>query len=66
MKKFIMGYGSCIGWYSSFTSCGSKKADGKSFGKFIATDTVFRPFEYTNEKNDEFVGIDVDNSCCSC
>ena len=25
----------------------------------IATDTVFRPFEYTNEKN-EFVGIDVD------
>lgn len=25
----------------------------------VATDTVFRPFEYTNEKN-EFVGIDVD------
>lgn len=25
----------------------------------IATDTVFKPFEYTNEKN-EFVGIDVD------
>lgn len=25
----------------------------------IATDTVFKPFEYTNENN-EFVGIDVD------
>lgn len=25
----------------------------------VATDTVFKPFEYTNEKN-EFVGIDVD------
>jgi len=25
----------------------------------IVTDTVFKPFEYTNEKN-EFVGIDVD------
>ncbi len=25
----------------------------------VATDTVFRPFEYTNDKN-EFVGIDVD------
>lgn len=36
----------------------SKKATG---GKvwIVATDTVFRPFEYTNEKN-EFVGIDVD------
>lgn len=25
----------------------------------VATDTVFKPFEYTNENN-EFVGIDVD------
>ena len=25
----------------------------------IATDTVFKPFEYTDENN-EFVGIDVD------
>lgn len=36
---------------------GSKEATGKKW--IIATDTVFRPFEYTNEKN-EFVGIDVD------
>ena len=36
-------------------------ADGDTAGKtwVIATDTVFRPFEYTNEDN-EFVGIDVD------
>ncbi|HKM05008.1 MAG TPA: transporter substrate-binding domain-containing protein [Lachnospiraceae bacterium] len=39
--------------------CGSKdeKNDGKKW--VVATDTVFKPFEYTNEKN-EFVGIDVD------
>ena len=36
--------------------CGSK-ASGKKW--IIATDTVFKPFEYTNENN-EFVGIDVD------
>ncbi|MGN1314822.1 MAG: transporter substrate-binding domain-containing protein [Lachnospiraceae bacterium] len=36
-------------------------ADTNKEGKtwIIATDTVFKPFEYTNEKN-EFVGIDVD------
>lgn len=36
--------------------CGSK-ADSKKW--IIATDTVFKPFEYTNANN-EFVGIDVD------
>ena len=37
------------------------KTDGASSDKtwVVATDTVFKPFEYTNEKN-EFVGIDVD------
>ncbi|MBP5448947.1 MAG: transporter substrate-binding domain-containing protein [Spirochaetales bacterium] len=41
-----------------FVSCKSNKTDsGKVWT--IATDTVFRPFEYTNENN-EFVGIDVD------
>lgn len=35
-----------------------EKASGEKVW-IIATDTVFRPFEYTNEKN-EFVGIDVD------
>lgn len=49
----------------SLTGCGStnekQEAGGSSNGKtwIIATDTVFKPFEYTNEKN-EFVGIDVD------
>lgn len=41
---------------------GKKKADKAGAGGkkwIIATDTVFRPFEYTNEKN-QFVGIDVD------
>ncbi len=39
----------------SMTACGGAK--GKKY--VIATDTVFRPFEFTNEKG-EFVGIDVD------
>ena len=53
--------------------CGSSNTDSKTAGSsastsadsgsgkewVIATDTVFKPFEYTNEKN-EFVGIDVD------
>lgn len=59
----------------SLTGCGSKKTEESSSKAvetskasesttsdktwIIATDTVFKPFEYTNEKN-EFVGIDVD------
>ncbi len=48
--------------------CGSSDFSGSSFGGtgssdekiwVIATDTAFRPFEYTDENN-EFVGIDVD------
>lgn len=46
------------------TGCGTK--DKKDTNKaasdkkwIVATDTVFKPFEYTNENND-FVGIDVD------
>ena len=38
------------------TGCG-KSASGQKW--IISTDTVFKPFEYTNDKN-EFVGIDVD------
>jgi polar amino acid transport system substrate-binding protein len=43
------------------TGCSSKnnKKDAGVKTWIIATDTVFKPFEYTNEKN-EFVGIDVD------
>jgi polar amino acid transport system substrate-binding protein len=40
----------------SFSSC-KKSESGKVW--IIATDTVFRPFEYTDEDN-KFVGIDVD------
>lgn len=47
-----------------FASCGKsedKKNDGKAEGKtwVIATDTVFKPFEYTDASGN-FVGIDVD------
>lgn len=51
-----------------FAGCGTKEStDVKDGGVtkpatktwIVATDTVFKPFEYTNEKN-EFVGIDVD------
>ena len=40
---------------------GNKEKAAEAGGKvwIVATDTVFRPFEYTNEKN-QFVGIDVD------
>ena len=40
---------------------GNKEKAAGAGGKvwIVATDTVFRPFEYTNEKN-QFVGIDVD------
>lgn len=42
----------------SFAACG-KETDTSTKKWVIATDTVFKPFEYTNEKG-EFVGIDVD------
>lgn len=38
---------------------GNKEKSSEEKVWIVATDTVFRPFEYTNEKN-EFVGIDVD------
>ena len=41
-----------------FAGGNKEKASGEKVW-IVATDTVFRPFEYTNEKN-EFVGIDVD------
>ena len=42
-----------------FTGCSKKEKSAEKKVWIVATDTVFRPFEYTNEKN-EFVGIDVD------
>ena len=44
----------------SLAACGSKSApaaDGKKW--IIASDTVFKPFEYTDASGN-FVGIDVD------
>lgn len=38
------------------TGCGKSSSSQKWI---VSTDTVFKPFEYTNDKN-EFVGIDVD------
>ena len=42
-------------------SCSKKSNKAAKGGKtwIVATDTAFRPFEYTNDKN-QFVGIDVD------
>lgn len=60
MKRFISAVLALAVAASVFTGCSkknTKSADGKKW--IVATDTVFRPFEYTNEKN-EFVGIDVD------
>lgn len=58
MKKFIaivlcLCMAVCV-----LSACGEKKDEsGKSF--IVATDTVFKPFEYT-DKDGNFVGIDVD------
>lgn len=58
MKKIIAGVAAVVLAAAVFTGCAKKKApEGKVW--VVATDTVFRPFEFTNEKN-EFVGIDVD------
>ena len=69
MKKLLSAL-LCVAMAASMlVGCGSSSSDkaesteaaGEASGKkwIIATDTVFRPFEYTNENN-EFVGIDVD------
>lgn len=47
----------CGGTTSTSSTDSTNSGDGKKW--VIATDTVFKPFEYTNEKG-EFVGIDVD------
>ena len=56
MKK-IMALLLTVALAASLAGCGQSAAGGKKW--IIATDTVFKPFEYTNDKN-EFVGIDVD------
>ena len=62
MKKFGFAIFAAIVMMSAVFAGGNKDAgSGNAGGKvwIVATDTVFRPFEYTNEKN-QFVGIDVD------
>ncbi len=61
MKKVLAGVAAVAVLAAAFTGCAKKTAKDDASGKVwvVATDTVFRPFEYTNEKN-EFVGIDVD------
>ena len=58
MKKIVLALAAAsVLLTSSVFAAKKSKAKGKVW--IIATDTVFRPFEYTNEKN-KFVGIDVD------
>lgn len=67
MKKILASLMCAVMIMGTLVGCGSKGEDAKTpdsqaaDGKVwtVATDTVFKPFEYTNEKN-EFVGIDVD------
>ncbi|MGN0732402.1 MAG: transporter substrate-binding domain-containing protein [Treponema sp.] len=58
MKKIILALTAALMVFS-LSSCGKEKKNQSGKVWIVATDTVFRPFEYTNEKN-EFVGIDVD------
>ena len=69
MKKLVSVVLASVMTLSMLVGCGAKEAaapaaeaaapaaEGKSF--VIATDTVFKPFEYTDESG-AFVGIDVD------
>ena len=55
MMKKVLALALMICMTCSIAACG--KSGGKKW--IVASDTVFRPFEFTNE-NGEFVGIDVD------
>lgn len=57
MKKRTVAVALCAAMTASLLTATTAFAADKTW--VVATDTVFKPFEYTNEKN-EFVGIDVD------
>lgn len=61
MKKFLSIMLILCLMLGILAGCGGDNANGDNDGKVwvIATDTVFKPFEYTNADG-EFVGIDVD------
>ena len=60
MKKIILSF-LALAMIFGAASCSKKSNKAAKGGKtwIVATDTAFRPFEYTNDKN-QFVGIDVD------
>lgn len=60
MKKFL-ALTLALVMVLAFAACSKAPASNETGSKtwIIAMDTVFRPFEYTDE-NGEFVGIDVD------
>lgn len=61
MKKFLSIMLILCLMLGILAGCGGDSANGDNDGKVwvVATDTVFKPFEYTNADG-EFVGIDVD------
>ena len=61
MKKFLSIMLVLCLMLGILAGCGGDNAHGDNDGKVwvVATDTVFKPFEYTNADG-EFVGIDVD------
>ena len=61
MKKFVLIVMTLVLTISMVALVGCGGGDNGSSSKtyIIATDTVFAPFEYTDD-NGEFVGIDVD------
>ena len=61
MKKFLSIMLILCLMLGILAGCGGDNANGDNDGKVwvVATDTVFKPFEYTNADG-EFVGIDVD------
>jgi len=61
MKKRIFAVVLAAAMVAGLAGCGAKEAAPAADGKVwvIATDTAFKPFEYTDD-NGNFVGIDVD------
>ena len=60
MKKRVFAFMLAMVMVAGLAGCGSKDSGNTSGKKWIiATDTAFKPFEYTDDSG-KFVGIDVD------